>query len=96
MGGDIYLTELPAGVTWVNTDEAPHLDALRGKGPLLNFWTGSSVACEQQAQEMRQLEGRFHDGLAVLGVHTPKHPAEAGRPCRPEDQQPLASAPSGG
>lgn len=77
MGGDIYLTELPAGVTWVNTDDPPQLDALRGKVLLLNFWTGSSVACEQQAQELRQLEGRFHDGLAVLGVHTPKHPAEA-------------------
>lgn len=77
MGGEIYLTEIPAGITWVNTDEPPQLGALRGKVLLLNFWTGSSVACEQQAQEIRQLEGRFHDGLVVLGVHTPKHPAEA-------------------
>ncbi|GMU42651.1 MAG: redoxin domain-containing protein [Xanthomonadales bacterium] len=76
-GGDIYLGEFPPGVEWVNVDEAPRLDALRGKAVLLNFWTGSSIACEQQAQELRQLETKFHDGLAILGVHTPRHPAEA-------------------
>ena len=74
---DIYLAELPEELSWVNTDERPQLVGLRGKAVLLNFWTGSSIACQQQAQELRQMETRFHDGLAVLGVHTPKHPAEA-------------------
>lgn len=75
--GEIYIAELPSELTWVNTDERLHLTALRGKAVLLNFWTGSSIACEQQAQELRQLEAKFHDGLAILGIHTPKHPAEA-------------------
>ena len=74
---EIYLAELPDELSWVNTDEKPQLIGLRGKAVLLNFWTGSSIACAQQAQELRQMETRFHDGLAVLGVHTPKHPAEA-------------------
>lgn len=76
-GGDIYLTDFPVGVEWVNVDEPPRPAELRGKAVLVNFWTGSSVACEQQAQELRQLEAKFHDGLAILGVHTPRHPAEA-------------------
>lgn len=75
--GDIYMAELPGELSWVNTDEPVRLSALRGKAVLLNFWTGSSIACEQQSQELRQLEARFHDGLAILGIHTPKHPAEA-------------------
>lgn len=77
MSGDIYLAELPNELVWVNTDERPQMTALRGKAVLLNFWCGSSIACEQQAQEIRQLEIKFHDGLVVLGIHTPKHPAEA-------------------
>lgn len=77
MSADIYLSELPEDLSWVNTDERPQLERLRGKALLINFWTGSSIACEQQIQGIRQLETKFHDGLAVLGVHTPKHPAEA-------------------
>ncbi len=75
--GEIYVAELPSEINWVNTDDRVRPSELRGKAVLLNFWTGSSIACEQQAQEIRQLEARFHDGLAVLGIHTPKHPAES-------------------
>jgi len=77
MSGEIYLAELPRELSWVNTDERPELSELRGKVVLLNFWCGSSIACAQQAQEIRHMEARFHDGLAVLGLHTPKHPAES-------------------
>ncbi|MCP5474840.1 MAG: redoxin domain-containing protein [Rhodanobacteraceae bacterium] len=77
MSGDIYLQELPAELEWVNTDEAIRLSQLRGKAVLLNFFTGSSIACEQQVQELRLLETKFHDGLVVLGIHTAKHPVEA-------------------
>lgn len=76
-GGDIYLTEFPAELCWVNVDGAPLVESLHGKALLLNFWTGSSIACEQQLQELRQLEAKFHDGLVILGMHTPRHPAEA-------------------
>lgn len=77
MSGAIYVNELPADLKWVNTDAPVRLSDLRGKAVLLNFWTGSSIVCRQHAQDVRQLEAKFHDGLAVLGVHTPKHPAEA-------------------
>lgn len=86
MSAAIYLSELPEGLAWVNTSARPDLASLRGKAVLINFWTGSSIACEQQSQEIRQLETRFHDGLVVLGVHTPKHPAET------EDEQVLRYA----
>jgi thiol-disulfide isomerase/thioredoxin len=77
MSGEIYVNELPGELKWVNTEDRVRLVDLRGKAVLLNFWTGSSVACEQQAQDLRQLEAKFHDGLVILGIHTPKHPAEA-------------------
>ena len=77
MSADIYLQELPAELEWVNTDEAISLSQLRGKAVLLNFFTGSSIASEQQVQELRLLETKFHDGLVVLGIHTAKHPVEA-------------------
>jgi peroxiredoxin len=77
MSGEIYLQELPQELKWVNTDEAVSLAQLRGKAVILWFWTGSSIACEQQIRELRLLETKFHDGLAILGIHTPKHPAEA-------------------
>lgn len=77
MNAEIYLPEFPDELKWVNTDDRIRLADLRGKVVLLSFWTGSSIACEQQAQELRQLEAKFHDGLVILGIHTPKHPAEA-------------------
>lgn len=77
MSSEIYLPEFPDDLKWVNTEERIQLSGLRGKVVLLSFWTGSSIACEQQAQELRQLEAKFHDGLVILGIHTPKHPAEA-------------------
>lgn len=76
MKGEIYLAELSPELSWVNC-EAPQLSAQRGKAVLLNFWCGSSIACQQQSQELAQLQQRYSDGLCVLGIHTPKHLGEA-------------------
>ncbi len=77
MANDIYLTELPGDLKFVNSDEVPNLADFRGKALLLNFFTGASVACEQQVQDIKQLEVKYQDGLVVLGIHTPKHAADA-------------------
>ena len=67
--------ELPA-LPWVNVREAPHLSALRGRAVLVQFWRYDCAHCINTLAELRQLENKYHDGLAILGVHTPKYPAQ--------------------
>jgi len=76
MSSEIYVGELVDGLKWVNTVEPIRLANLRGKAVILSFWTSSSIACEQQSHELRLIETKFHDGVAILGIHTPKHPNE--------------------
>jgi len=65
--------ELSSALEWVNTDEAPTLAALRGRVVLLNFWSFDSVNCTNALPDIRSLENKYHDGLSVIGVHTPKY-----------------------
>lgn len=66
--------EFPAGLEWVNVSEAPTLSALRGRVTLLWFWTYDNVNCWNLLPDLAFLESRYHDGLTVIGVHTPKYP----------------------
>ena len=71
----LYLHEFSQGLDWVNS--APiSLSTLRGRVTLLYFWTGSSIHCQQALAEIKSLEGKFIEGLCVIGVHTPKHSFE--------------------
>ena len=71
----LYLHELTQDLEWVNS--APiSLSELRGRVTLLYFWTGSSIHCQQALAEIKALEGKFIEGLCVIGVHTPKHSFE--------------------
>src|SRR5690349_82402 len=65
--------ELPQGLEWINTDEPPTLAAMRGRVTLLHFWTFDSVNCLNLLPDLRHLENKYHDGLSVIGVHTPKY-----------------------
>jgi sugar lactone lactonase YvrE len=70
-----YLTDLPAELQFVN--HAPiHLSATRGRASLIYFWSSSSIYCQQLLADIKSLEGKFLDGLNVIGVHTPKFSAE--------------------
>lgn len=72
----LYLHEFPEGLEWVNS--APiALNSLRGRVTLLYFWTASSMQCQQSLAEIKALEGKFSDGLSVIGVHTPQFNHEA-------------------
>lgn len=66
--------EFPAGLDWVNVSEAPMLAGLRGRVILLWFWSYDSVHCWNLLPDLSYLENRYHDGLSVIGVHTPKYP----------------------
>lgn len=75
-GQGLYLHEWPEGLDWVNTDEVPRLTDLRGKVVLLVFFNASVVHGQQLLEELRPLMSRYHDGLAMIGMHTPKYAHE--------------------
>lgn len=76
MNARVAAPELPTALDWVNTDQAPTLATLRGRVTLLNFWTYDCVNCRNQLPDLRYLENKYHDGLSIIGVHTPKFAAQ--------------------
>lgn len=72
MNARIAAPELPPSLDWVNTDTPPNLAALRGRVTLIHFWTFDCVNCRNVLPDLRYLENKYHDGLSIIGVHTPK------------------------
>jgi thiol-disulfide isomerase/thioredoxin len=62
----------PVGLPWLNVERPLTLEALRGKVVALDFWTYGCINCLHVAEELKALERRFGDRLAVIGVHSPK------------------------
>jgi peroxiredoxin len=73
MNARVVAPELPDTLEWINAAEPPSLAALRGRVVLLYFWTFDSVNCTNALADLRYLESKYHDGLCVIGVHTPKY-----------------------
>lgn len=68
---------LPDDIEWVNTTSPPRIADQRGRLVLLWFWTYDSVNCWNQIPDLRRLAEKYHDGLTVIGVHSPKYPRQA-------------------
>ncbi len=85
--------EFPADLEWVNATRAPQLAELRGRVILLWFWTYDCVNCWSVVPDLRFLEDKYHDGLTVVGVHSPEISAAGagrGRAARGEPASPAA------
>ncbi|MCW5731306.1 MAG: redoxin domain-containing protein [Alphaproteobacteria bacterium] len=67
--------DLP-GLVWLNTDAPLGRAALRGRVVILDFWTSCCIHCLHVLPALRQVEERFPHQVAVIGVHSPKFPAE--------------------
>lgn len=65
--------ELSRSLDWINASQPPSLAGLRGRVVLLNFWTFDCVNCTNALPDVKYLENKYHDGLTVIGVHTPKY-----------------------
>lgn len=63
---------LPAGLDWLNVPAPLTPEGLAGKVVILDFWTYGCINCIHVAEELRRLEERFGNRLAVIGVHSPK------------------------
>lgn len=72
----IRAPEFPAQLEWVNVRENVSLHGLHTRAVLVYFWSYDCVHCINLLTDLRQLENKYHDGLTVLGVHTPKYPAQ--------------------
>ena len=68
--------EFPAGLEWVNTPHAPSPVNLHGRVTLIYFWTFDCINCVNLLADLAWLENRYHDGLCVIGVHTPKYTSQ--------------------
>ena len=61
------------GRGWLNTGGKDlTLADLRGSIVILDFWTFCCINCLHVLDELRPLEERYGDVLAVIGVHSPK------------------------
>ncbi len=73
MNARVRAPEWPRSLEWTNTDQPLSLETLRGRVVLLHFWTFDCVNCINLLPDLRYLENKYHDGLSVVGVHTPKY-----------------------
>jgi peroxiredoxin len=76
MNARIQAPELPDTLEWVNSEERFSLSGLRGRVVLMHFYSYDSVNCTNALADVRYLENKYHDGLSVFGVHSPKYPAQ--------------------
>jgi DNA-binding beta-propeller fold protein YncE len=69
--------EFPTGLDWINTGGKPvTLKDLRGKVVILDFWTYGCINCFHIIPDLKQLEAKYPDSLAVIGVHSAKFETE--------------------
>ena len=67
---------LPDSLTWVNARDVPRLWALRGRVVLLHFFAYGNINSQHVLPDLRYLENKYHDGVTILGIHTPKFTQE--------------------
>jgi thiol-disulfide isomerase/thioredoxin len=68
--------ELPASLEWLNTEMPLRISELRGKIILLDFWSYCCINCMHVLPDLRYLENKYKENLAVIGIHSPKFPHE--------------------
>jgi len=64
--------EFRTGLPWLNVSRPLTLKDLRGKAVLLDFWTYGCINCMHVIPDLKQLEAKYGNRLAVIGVHSPK------------------------
>lgn len=62
----------PDGLEWINVSRPLTLDDLQGKVTILDFWTYGCINCIHMIPTLKQLESKYGDALAVVGVHSAK------------------------
>ena len=64
--------EFDPRLPWLNVKRPLSLNDLKGKVVILDFWTYGCINCIHVLEDLRKLEEKYGDQLAVIGVHSPK------------------------
>ncbi|MFV0443252.1 MAG: hypothetical protein ACK5Q5_06750, partial [Planctomycetaceae bacterium] len=60
---------LDGGVEWLNTSGPIDLRDLRGKVVILDLWTYCCINCMHILPDLKFLEEKYPNELAVIGIH---------------------------
>ncbi|MBX3069053.1 MAG: redoxin family protein [Thermomicrobiales bacterium] len=74
--GRVRVPEFPPGLQWINTSPLT-VERLRGKVVILDFWTSCCINCIHILPHLHHLAEALGPDVVVIGVHSPKFPAEA-------------------
>lgn len=70
--GLVNAPEFPGHLDWLNTQRPISLSDLQGKIVLLDFWTFCCINCMHIIPDLKKLEAKYGDALAVIGIHSAK------------------------
>jgi thiol-disulfide isomerase/thioredoxin len=73
--GAVRAPAFPGDAVWIGSPPIT-LSSVRGKVVLLDFWTSGCINCIHILPNLQRLHEAFPDQLEIIGVHTPKFPAE--------------------
>ncbi|MBI3272208.1 MAG: redoxin domain-containing protein [Planctomycetes bacterium] len=76
MAERVQAPELEGETGWLNAAGPVRLRDLRGKVVLLDFWTYGCINCRHVFPDLRRLEKKYGDALAVVGIHSAKFSTE--------------------
>jgi len=61
---------------WLNVDKPLTMEDLHGKVVVLDFWCFCCINCMHAIPDLKRLEAKYGDAVAVIGVHSAKYAAE--------------------
>lgn len=64
--------EFDAGLPWLNVSRPLTMAELKGKVVILDFWTYGCINCIHVLDDLKRLQHKYGDKIAIIGVHTPK------------------------
>ncbi len=73
--GLVRAPDFPSGLQWLNSEPLT-IEQLRGTLVVLDFWTSCCINCLHILPLLHRLEEELAPELGVIGVHSPKFPAE--------------------
>ncbi|MEO7019634.1 MAG: thioredoxin-like domain-containing protein [Ktedonobacteraceae bacterium] len=70
--GEVCAPDFPAGLDWINSDQALHISDFKRRIVILHFWAFCQIHCLHCLAQLRELEDMFPNELSVVSIHSPK------------------------
>ncbi|MBZ0257948.1 redoxin domain-containing protein, partial [bacterium] len=72
LSGKVDAPDFDGGLGWLNVDKPVHIEDLKGKVVLIDFWTYCCINCMHVIPDLQKLEKKYPNELVVIGVHSAK------------------------